>query len=217
MSEDEEIATLQALSQEAEAALHSLWEPRCLARAFATPPAGAVAFTMQAWIDLEAIRSPLLHGALPGLEELAATATCFGLPVDELSGADAVLVALALRRAVAAGFALALPMQHPDPEQRAPDAEPDGFGAWLPLFACLVVQCGLAPRDARALPVGEAYALTAALRRNAGWEATGTLYALRDVADGQNLQNEQTGESPAPSPPSAVHSVNPVQNTGEES
>lgn len=177
---------LNGLSSEIAGAMQSPWEPACVARAFRAPGAGSVVFTMEGWIGLEAIRSPLLQGGLPAdVEELAAAAAIFGLGIDDLTPEEAVDLASAMRRAVSEAFAMSLRMEQPAVETDAA-AEPDGFGAWLPLYACLVTQCGLSRAEARACPVGEAYALTAAHRRNQGWRVAGTPYALRHMERGED-------------------------------
>ena len=57
----------------------------------------------------------------------------------------------------------------------------DGFGAWAPIWACLVTQCGLDPERALAMRVDRAQVLIATHRRNQGWQVAGTPYALRDL------------------------------------
>lgn len=177
---DTAINDLRALGEELAGALRSGWEPACLARAFATPAAGALALTMQQWIDLDALRSPLLQGDLPETAaQLAAAAEIFGLALDDLDPEEAAALGGAMLRACDAAFATALPMRPPQAEAGSEMA--DGFGTWLPLWAFLVSQCGLAPDAASALRVDRAYALMAATRRNQGWECAGTPYALRDA------------------------------------
>ena len=208
---------LNGLSTEMAETLQSPWEPACVARAFRTPREGDLVFTMQGWIDLDALRSVLLCGGLPAtLDDLRAAAAVFGLDVEALTPEEGADVARAMRRAVEDAFAMSLQMAQPHAEPGA--EEPDGFGAWLPLFACLVTQCGLGPEDALALPVGRAYALVAAHRRNQGWRAAGTEYALRELAEteGQNLQNGQNSEERRAAARS-VNSVHSVENSGEVS
>ena len=157
-------------------------EPRSIVRAFATPPKNHIGLTMQNWIDLEAIRSPLLRLQLPEhLEELELAANVFRMSVRTLTVEAAVFVARALRRAVAEAFSLALPMRRGNGVASASVSGGDGFGAWLPLFAFLISECGLDPTAARALRVDQAFALLAACRRNQGWQCAGTNYAEREV------------------------------------
>ena len=139
---------------------------------------------MQAWIELDAERSPLLIGELPETEQqLAAALAAFGHagPV-ELTPEEAAGLALAMREAVNAGFSTMLKMRNPQSPQGATDGS-DGFGHWLPLFACLVVQCSLSADEARALPVAQVFALIAAMRYNESWECASEPYAVRDVTE----------------------------------
>ncbi len=183
----EEEAQLRELGKDLAGALHSLWEPACLARAFATPGEGALVFTMQGWIDLDAARSPLLAGGLPEtLEEIEAAVDAFRCGPVDLSPDEAEGLGRLMREEIEAAFALGLRMRAPGAETGA--EAPDGFGTWLPLWACLVTQCGLAPDAALALRVGRAFALVAGMRRNQGWECAGTTYALR----GEELSVERT-------------------------
>ncbi len=172
MTADEEHA-LRELGRELAGALETPWEPACIAHAFRAPRAGEIVLTMQRWIELEALRSPLLHGELPAdADALAETARVFDLATEELEAGEMVDVAQAMRRAVAVAFAMHLPMR---PENAA-EAEA-GFGSWLPTFTDLVVECGMAP-------VAQAFALLAGLRRLQGWRVAGVSYAQRDVAEG---------------------------------
>jgi hypothetical protein len=180
MTEAEE-QQLRELGNDLASALQSPWEPRCVARAFATPRASTPVLTMQGWIDLDAMRSVLLVDEIPEtLEEVETAAAVFALSVEGLTAADAVDVATAMRQGVRDAFAMALRMR---PESGASDGARDGLGTWLPIFSCLVTQCGVPPSEALALPVGQAYALIAGHRRNQGWIITGTPYALRDVPE----------------------------------
>lgn len=179
---DAAINDLRALGEELAGALHSGWEPACLVRAFATPRAGELTLTMQQWMDLEARRSPLLTGRLPETAaELAAAAAVFALAFDGLTAEEAVDCGREMLAACDRAFATALAMRAPRTEDGSEMA--DGFGTWLPLWAFLVSQCGLSPRDAGALPVKHAYALMAATRRNQGWQCAGTPYALREIGN----------------------------------
>jgi hypothetical protein len=136
---------------------------------------------MQGWIDLEAIRSPLLRLELPDPPEaIEAAARAFALTIDGLTPKEALLVAIAMRRATADAFAMALPMRRPGSTE---DGGDDGFGSWLPLFAFLISDCRLDPVAARALRVDQAFALLAACRRNQGWECADASYAQRDVSE----------------------------------
>lgn len=181
MTEAEE-QQLRALGADLAGANQSPWEPRCVALAFAsTRPGNPLVLTMQTWIDLDAIRSPLLvRGAFASVEQLADSAAIFGLKVMNLSPEKAVDVTVTMRAAVENAFAMALPMQR---RGAVMNAGPDGFGSWLPLRAFLEVECGKSRAEAAEYPVGEAFALMAAARRNEGWEPKGETYAQRDVIE----------------------------------
>jgi len=180
MTDDER--ELVEASQALAAAQASPWQPRCIARAFARPRPGEVAFTMQAWIDLDAAQSPLLVGEAPATAEgLDAAFAAFGLAHEELTPEETVAVVRALLRAIDAGFAAALRMQPPG-ESTSPAGD-DGFGDWAPIFACLVVQCRLSLAEARALRVDAAHILMATMRRNERWTVSGVPYALRDLEE----------------------------------
>lgn len=175
----EERANLLAMASDLGAAQTSPWEPACIARAFASPRVDELQFTMQAWIDLAAVRSPLLDGKLPANEkEVTEAYAAFGLVL----GADpdeAYTLIQVMERLIAEGFSAALGMR---PEGASEERDNDGFGTWLPLFACLVAQCGIAPSEVRRLKVAEAMMLAAGLRHNQSWRVAGTPYALRDIA-----------------------------------
>jgi hypothetical protein len=178
MTPDEE-QQLRELGSDLAGAQESAREPMCVARAFATPQAGTIALTMQSWIDLEAIRSPLLRLEAPAeAEALECAARVFALSLGGMSPEEAAHVWRAMRRAVTSAFELALPMHRPGAPARAGH---DGFGAWLPLLAFLIVECGIDPISARKMRVDHAFALLAACRRNQGWECAATSYAERDA------------------------------------
>ena len=178
MTEAEE-QQLRELGEALSGAEQSAGEPLCIARAFATARAGTIALTMQGWIDLEAMRSPLLRLETPGeAEDLESAARIFSLSLEGMSPERASHAWRAMRRAVTEAFALAMPMLRPG---SAVLGVRDGFGAWLPLLAFLVAECGIDPLAARNVRVGHAFALLAACRRNQGWECAGESYAQRDV------------------------------------
>jgi hypothetical protein len=178
-----ELEDLQAMGRDLAAAMQSPWEPACIARAFRTERHDEMHLTMQGWIDLEAPRSPLLAGGLPEdaaqLDDAIRAFKFYSFKAEELSPEAAVELAAQMRDAVRAAFATALPMREPD--ATAGSDAPDGFGRWLPIFACLAVQCGLGETAALAMRVDRAFALVAGHRRNQGWEAAGTSYVLRDL------------------------------------
>jgi hypothetical protein len=186
MTETEE-QELRETSAEIAAAAQSPWQPACIARAFATPPAGTLALTMQGWIDLEHAHSPLLTGRpLETIAELDVAFAAFGLERTKSTPEEAVLIELAMRTVLAEAFSMALPMRQPDAQVGVAE---DGFGSWLPIYTALITQCGLAPQIASALRVDQAFALLAAHRRNQGWEAAGTPYALREIATTDSTSN----------------------------
>lgn len=175
---DAEERELRALGEELASVDQSPWEPRCIAAAF-YPPANLPVLTMERWIALDAIQSPLLLGKRPSdLETLESAANIFALSARTLSAEEAILLGNQLLEVVNGAFAMALRMRQPGSEQ---DAGGAGFGSWLPLFTCLLVDCGMPAADVRAFPVGQAFAVLAAMRRNQGWEPAETSYAQRDV------------------------------------
>ena len=179
MTETEE-KNLRSLAADLAGAEQSAWQPRCIARAFATPPEGAPVFTLQTWIDLDAVSSPLLEGRLPETEEeLHAAIDAFRCGPVDLSAEEAVGLGLMMREAIEEAFAMSLPMTPPNDAGGGPIA--GGFGDWLPIYAALTAQLGLSRADARATPVGEAFALLAADKRNRGWMPAAATYAQRDV------------------------------------
>lgn len=177
---------LKERSREIARSERSGWEPRCVARAFACGgrvrwKEHEVRFTMQTWIDLDHALSPLLLGRMPGdLDELEAAVDAFALEVEALTPDEAIELTEAMLRAVTLGFALRLDMRRPGAAAAAA-LLPDGFGAWLPIYAALVQECGVAPAAVKAMDVAEVFALLAGVRWNKGWEPAGTPYALRDL------------------------------------
>jgi hypothetical protein len=179
---------LRELSAELAAQQTSPWQPRCIAAAWrSSVPSSEFrvpSLTMQGWIDLDAIRSPLLVGDLPELEEMEATARAFGVSDFEFRvecPEAAAALAVEMQAAVARAFSAALKMLPPNPEPGTQNPEPadDGFGDWMPLLAFLVTEARLTPDDALALRVDRAFMLMAAIRRNQGWRVAGQAYALR--------------------------------------
>lgn len=181
MPDEPTIEELQALSREIAAGAQSAWEPRCVARAFgsaARDGSAPLRLTMQGWIDLEDIQSPLLQGEVPGtFDGLSAAAAAFGMSVEEHSPDEAISVAVAMRAAVTRAFSMILPMR---PEKGEP-APSHGFGEWLPILACLIAECGESREAALAYPVEQAFAVIAATRHNQGWREAGEPYASREV------------------------------------
>lgn len=184
--EDEQ--DLRDLQSELGAAKSSPWQPRCVARAFGSgTTAGEFVLTMQAWIDLDAVESPFLLGVLPedserALEDFALALQAFGYGAATPENCDGEeLVALGERMVRAIVEAMGMELQLAPPEGCTLDRTDNGMGKWLPIMACLVSQMGLSLTEARALAVGQAFALIAGHRVNEGWSVAGENYALQDV------------------------------------
>ena len=79
-------------------------------------------------------------------------------------------------------------------------------------------ECRCSLRDARALPVGQAFALLAALKANRGWTVEGAPYALRDIAqnDEARMTNDEPEDRVAHAPPEpAAHGTSGGRDVGE--
>lgn len=183
-----EAAQLREWGEELAGAHASLWQPSCIARAFARQTQGAFVFRMQTWIDLEAARSPFLLGQLPEAEEavvrFSEAFAAFGYDGTTPEACDPeglILLGERMMEAISEGFGMRLRLS--PPEGPCAEVAGDGMGSWLPVLACLVSQIGLTMAEARALPVGEAFALIAGHRINQGWTVKGETYADRDVED----------------------------------
>ncbi len=168
----------------------SRWEPRCVCRAFGRAP-GRLVLTMQGWIDLHAVCSPLLEGQLPDGDDLehqlSAAVDAFDLGPLEVTPEEAYELGMAMLNAVNAAFETQLKMRPPGESQAQ---APGGFGNFLPILACLIAQLGMSRADALATPVAQAFALIAAHRRNQGWLVTDASYAQRDViAENSTVEN----------------------------
>jgi len=180
----EEMAALRALSEELANAETSPWQPRCICDAFAPNdgnfPAPRFVLTMERWIALERVKSPVLARRLPDTtEELEQALRAFGyMGPSELEIHEWTLLAEEMVTAIEKGFSTVLAMRPKDDEGQG---ERGGFGAWAPLFTCLVTQAGLTPAIAMAMPVEQANILLATMRWNQGWEEVGTPYAIRDL------------------------------------
>lgn len=180
---------LRELQAELVAAERSPWQPRCVSRAFRRAAAGeAFVFTMQAWIDLDAARSPFVLGRLPDAEELfprmEEAFRAFGHPMPTLEkcdGDELFAIAQMIRRSVTEAFSMRVKLE--PPEGRKAKGNDDGMGDWLPVLACLKTQMGFTLSEALLLPVGQAFALLAGHRCNEGWRVAGETYEQRDIAD----------------------------------
>lgn len=181
---------LREWSAELAGAERSPWEPRCVAQAFCSGAADeALVFTMQVWIDLEAVRSPFLLGQMPEAEvayaRFAEAIRAFGHPSptpEACTGEELVSVGQQIIRVIGQAFAMRLRLAPPEGmvSQAAAD---NGAGDWLPVVACLKSQLGFSLADALALPVGQAFALIVGHRCNQGWSVAGETYVSRDAAD----------------------------------
>jgi hypothetical protein len=178
---------LEALQAELLGVSASPWQPRTVARAFARTAPPLFRFTLQTWIDLDSLKSPLLQGAFPDDEDsLQAALAAFDHPVEDVTAMtpdEAANLAELMRDAVQRGFSAALRMR---PAEGGAAGTGDGFGAFAPVLACLIVQLGFSRADALRTPVEQAFVLIAAHRSNQGWRPAGTPYALRDLENGEN-------------------------------
>lgn len=173
----EEERDLHELSAEIAAVGQSPWQPRTVSRAFASRGQERLVFTLQTWIDLDAARSPLLHGELPANEEECSAAhAAFGLALG--APEEAEVICAVMEREIRAALGAALAMR---PEEAVTGEEDDGFGDCAPLLAALVSQLGMGRMEALATPVAQAFILIAAHRRNQGWKVAGVPYAIRDL------------------------------------
>jgi len=172
----------------------SVYEPGCVGRAFCTGLKDeAFVFTMQAWIDLSVAHSPLLELRLPDPEEnvLEVLLTAFRAfdrweaRVDELEPEEAVTIGKLMIEAIRAGFAMQLKLQ--PPRGFTCSAVDDGMGNWLPTMAFLKSQMNYSQDEAARLPVGQAFGMMAAHRRNQGWTVEGETYAMRDLPDSPSV------------------------------
>jgi hypothetical protein len=222
---------------------NSIWQPGCVSRMFANDARGELdpVFTMQAWINLDRARSPLIYGKVPNTwAEAMAAFRAFGLSLEDFEcepeeiGTVVGEVVLKMHAAIQAGFGMAIEMQ--PPQQKGVEYEPpqkNQFGSYLSLYACLVVKCGVAPEGVDYLEVGRARALVAAMRGNEGWRVVGLPYALRGVteeelaefsveqsdarrAQAQQRRQERAAQPPTP-PATSEPTPTPPQPAPEES
>jgi hypothetical protein len=178
--EDAQLEELCELSNASAEALQSPWEPLVVALAFSTPGRHERHLTMQQWIDLHAIRSPYLHGERPDERGFFAAAEILQLNVGSgTSAEDRAHLQNVILGACTRAFYTVQKMRAE--KAQAGSYEEDGFGTWLPLYACLVAELGLTPETALALRVDRAFALIAGLRHNQGQRAVGVPYGLREL------------------------------------
>lgn len=177
-AEEQELrAECNALAQ----AEQSPWEPRCVARAFMSPAPGALGLSMQRWIDLEAVKSPLLLGRWPegeaALAQRSAAVDVFELGALVLEWEEADELWQAMLDAVREAFALNIKMRAPGASGLGAAA---GFGLALPILSCLLSELHMSRLDALATPVAQAFGLIAGHRSNQGWSALDATYTQRD-------------------------------------
>lgn len=183
---DQEIAELRALGIEIATSMQSDRQPRCVVRAFARPEESIFVLTMQGWLDLDAIDSPILLGLAPEgddiPERIQAALVAFGHPpidVQELGPESGAVFVQRMLSAVSLAFSCCLKMQ--EPGAALGTSPSDGFGTWLPVYTRLIADCHMSRAEARACPVVEAFALIATMLRNKGWREDGEPYAMREV------------------------------------
>ena len=184
----------------------SPWQPRCVAAAFRTPDIEhPFVFTMQTWIDLDAVESPFLLGRLPspdleweGIEAAYRDAlAAFGREATSLEECDAdafIHIGRSLIRAINRGFAMRLRMNPPKGFESA--GGDDGFGDWLPVMACLKAQLYFGWDEALVMPVKQAFGVINAHRRNEGWMPAETPYGLRNADCGLKRGRKREREGP---------------------
>jgi hypothetical protein len=194
--EDEQLKGLRELQEQLAGTARSPWQPRCVARAFRSPEADdrhqisqAFVFTMQTWIDLDAVQSPFLLEELPdpdlgheavisAFEEAFAAFGHTGTTPAECAPFQLVLLGKSMIRVIRQGFAMRLRMNPPKGFESSAGSD-DGFGDWLPVMACLKAQLYFGWEEALAMQVERALAVVNAHRRNEGWTPAETPYALR--------------------------------------
>jgi hypothetical protein len=184
--QQQEIAELRAFGVELAGASQEDLQPRCIARAFARPEASILVLTMQGWIDLDAIGSPILLGLAPegkeAPEQIQAALVAFDQPDFDptlIEPSEAIAIVTRMLAAVRLAFSTCLRMREPGASLGS--ASTDGFGTWLPTYTRLIVDCHLNRAEAMATPVVEAFALIATSLRNKGWCEAGEPYSMREV------------------------------------
>lgn len=186
---DTDLQDLMELQAELAALERSVYQPSCVSRVFATAAEEApFVFRMQTWIDLDAIRSPVLELRLPHEDEgvlpaLAGALAAFGhheATVEELEPEQVIMLFGDMIAAVQQGFSMRLTVE---PPRRAESRADGGFGSWLPLYTCLLGQLYIPRAEVRQMPVAEAFAILAAHRWCHGWSVQGETYKNRDVRE----------------------------------
>jgi hypothetical protein len=188
---DAKVARLQERNRALAAAANCVWEPETVADGFARSRGSVFTLTMQGWIDLSAMRSPILLEEEPegGPEEIGRqiddALKAFGWPVTCVEMERDQIEACVSRMidAVRLGFGAILPMSDPR-AAGGRTSKPGGFGLFSTTLAALIGQLGMSRADALGTPVAQAFVLIAADKWNSGWEVNGISYAQRGVAQG---------------------------------
>jgi hypothetical protein len=182
--DEQELRELQA---DLLAAERSPWQPRCVSRAFRSEPAAFV-FTLQTWIDLDALRSPFLLSQLPDPEDdviarfreaLAAFGHTITSP-EKCEGDELALLGHKMLRTIREAFAMRVNLMPPN---GASVQDNPGTGEWLTILRFLKAQMGFGLPEALALPVAQAFALIVSQRTFEGWTVADETYATREVPD----------------------------------
>lgn len=185
-----QIAELRAENARLAAVCNTGWEPRVVTLAFARQHSSRIKFTLQTWIDLEAVESPLLRSEIPSDYDTAVDVMADALqafeqpPIERAMEPEELLRAMrAMVQLIENAWAMNVPMQEPTPQGGAPSGptRDPGTGRWLALYSCLVAQLGIAPDVALRMEVAKAYALVVGHRGNTGRVPTGISYAQMDA------------------------------------
>lgn len=187
---------LHALGNALADAEQSAWQPACvrealLACGLTVGPWHVPDLTLRRWLQLEAVRSPLLGGAWSKCADLRLMEICRALRIllEREVAIHELMASVApeelgkfidsLTELVSRAFATVLPM-HPPGDSVTPPAHPPGFG-WVLALYCELRARGCSRDDALDTPVAEAFALQAMSRWQQGWQITNLGYAQREV------------------------------------
>jgi len=178
---------LREMQAELAGAESSLWEPRCVARAFRSDDDPFV-FTMQTWIDLDAVQSPFLIYRQPeaeeAIEKFRDAFAAFGhrsTTPEACEPEELLALGEKMIRKIREGFSMRVRLAPPDGQREVVGG--NGIGNWLAIMGCLKSQMGFSLAESLTLPVGQAYAFITAHRCNEGRTVTGETYELRDVEE----------------------------------
>jgi len=182
MSPEEEKG-LRELQAELAGLDKSPWQPRVVSTAFTSRSGHAFTLTMQGWIDLDFVKSPLLNGGLPTsvaeLEDALAAFKHSACSPAKLEPHEAAVLARRMRAAVDRAFATSLKMRNPRVQSESMDN--DGFGGWVLILAALISGLGMSRTDALECPVDQAFAILAGDKHNKGWIVSAENYRSREV------------------------------------